>query len=78
MKRIQLKSKQVNKELEQYNLHLVKKDQVELFEDTDSRIIIINKQPSFFYHQDRAVPTLKYLQEHHLHLPSPDRYQKGD
>ena len=62
MKRTQLKSKEVNKELEHFNVNFNKKDQVELIEDK-YKIIFINKQPSFFYYNDRPVPTLKYLQE---------------
>jgi len=65
MKRIQLKSKDANEELEQYNLTLSKKDHVELLEDK-YKFILINKKPAFFYHDDRAVPTLKFLQENNL------------
>lgn len=65
MKRTQLRSKETNQLLERYNLNLSKKDQVELIED-EIRIILINKQPAFFYYQDLLVPTLKYLQINNL------------
>ncbi|MEK6899901.1 MAG: DUF1947 domain-containing protein, partial [Nanoarchaeota archaeon] len=63
MKRTQLRSKDVSKELEDYKIEISKKDQVELIED-EYKIILINKKPAFFYYHDRAIPTLKYLQEH--------------
>jgi PUA-domain protein len=63
MKRTQLKSKDVNKLLEKYNVNLSKKDQVELIED-EFRFIQINKKLSFFYHDNNPIPTLKYLQDH--------------
>jgi len=63
MKRTHLKSKEANRQLEHYAIHLSKKDQVELQEDEDKKIILINKQPSFFFYEGNPVPTLKYLQE---------------
>lgn len=68
MKRKQLRSKDVNKELQKYGVSLSKKDQCELLEG-DIRILLINKQPAFFYYRGKAVPTLKYLQEHNV-LPT--------
>ncbi|MEK6940005.1 MAG: RNA-binding protein [Nanoarchaeota archaeon] len=62
MKRTQLRSKDLNKEIEQYKVEISKKDQVELIEDK-YKIILINKKPSFFYYNDKIVPTLKLLQE---------------
>jgi len=56
MKKIPLKSKELNKKL---GLDLNKKDQVIL---ADNKIILINDYPSFFYYEDKIVPTLKYLQ----------------
>ena len=61
MKKIPLKSKELNKKLPHYQLNLSKKDQVVLLED-ELKIIIVNKIPSFFYYNDKIVPTLKYLQ----------------
>ncbi len=66
MKRLQLRSKEINSELEGYNLQIPKKDQVELLENDAVRVIVINKEPAFFYHGNRLVPTLQYLQNHPL------------
>ena len=65
MKRTQLKSKEVNKQLQLFQVNLSKKDQVELIQNT-LKIILINKKPAFFYHKDQPVPTLKYLQNHEV------------
>ena len=65
MKRTPLRSKEINKELEQYNITLSKKDQVELIED-QYKVILINKKPSFFYFDKQLVPTLKFLQENNI------------
>ncbi len=61
VKRVQPRSKDLNKELAMYNLEVKKKDQVEKIDD---RVILINKQPSFFYYEGTLLPTLKFLQEH--------------
>lgn len=66
MKRKQLKSKDLNKELEHYKLDISKKDKVELIEDEKVKLILVNKEPCFFYYQDKEVPTLKYLQTNNL------------
>ena len=60
MKQTRLKAKDVNKEL---GLELSKKDQCILKEDSH-KILYINNEPSFFYYNDKPVPTLKYLQTH--------------
>ncbi|MEK6905530.1 MAG: RNA-binding protein [Nanoarchaeota archaeon] len=65
MKRTQLRSKDLSKELGDYTLEISKKDQVELIEDK-YKIILLNKKPSFFYYNGRLVPTLKFLQENNL------------
>jgi len=65
MKRTRLRSKEISKELEHFNVEISKKDQVELIEDK-YKIILINKKPSFFYYQDKLVPTLKFLQENNV------------
>lgn len=65
MKRIQLRSKDVSKQLEIFKVEISKKDHVELMEDK-YKIILINKKPAFFYHQDKPVPTLKFLQENNV------------
>ena len=66
MKRIQLRSKELNKELETYKVEITKKDQVELIEEQKYNIILINKKSAFFYYQNKTVPTLKYLQENNI------------
>jgi len=62
MKKIRLKSKEASREL---GIELSKKDKVELWED-ERKIVIINDIPSFFYYENKAVPTLKYLQGNDL------------
>lgn len=64
MKRTRLKSKDINRLLEHYNLDLSKKDSVELVEDEKIKLILVNKEPCFFYYEDKEVPTLRYLQTH--------------
>ena len=44
----------------------LEKDQVELLEQDKVRVITINKEIAFFYHEDRLMPTLQYLQHHQL------------
>ena len=65
MKRIQLRSKDISKELERFGIEISKKDQVELVEDK-YKIILINKKPAFFYFGNKLVPTLKFLQENNV------------
>jgi len=72
MRRTQLRTKELNEQLSQYHLEYSKKDQVELVETENYRIILINKEPSFFYYnfnkentnqqQEILIPTLKLLQ----------------
>lgn len=74
MKRTQLRTKELNEQLKQNNLNIeyTKKDQVELVETENYKIILINKEPSFFYYninkentnqqQEILIPTLKLLQ----------------
>jgi PUA-domain protein len=64
MKQTPLKAREINKQLAHYNLELSKKDQVVLFQDEDKKFITVNKEPSFFYYEDKIIPTLKYLQNH--------------
>ena len=56
MNLVPLKSKDFSKELENYNFEVSKKDIVQLM---DKKIILINKVPSFFYFENKLVPTLK-------------------
>ncbi len=65
MKRTQLRSKEISKELEYYKIEINKKDQAELIEDK-YKIIFINRRPAFFYYNNKAVPALKYLLEHEI------------
>ena len=64
MKRTRLKSKEVTRELADFSIILSKKDQVEKCDTGDVEFIAVNKVPSFFYHDGKLLPTLKYLLEH--------------
>jgi PUA domain protein len=66
MRRTSLRSKELNKELENlgYQIEVSKKDLVELLDGEDYKIILVNKQPWFFYYGEKLVPTLKLLQTH--------------
>ena len=70
VKRTQLRSKEINEKLAPYNITLTKKDNAELVEEEDHRIILINKQPAFFYYQEKLVPLLKYLLSNPSLLPT--------
>ncbi len=60
MKRVQMRSKDLNTLLEQYSYEVSKKDSVEVIDD---KIILVNKKPCFFYYEKKLVPTLQVLQE---------------
>ncbi len=64
MKRTSLRSKELNKELEVlgYSVEVSKKDLVELLDEENFKLILVNKQPWFFYYGEKLVPTLKLLQ----------------
>ena len=62
MKRTQLKSKEVNKLLQKFNVNFTKKNQIVFIQNNDLKLILVDEQPSFFYYQDNISPTLKYLQ----------------
>ncbi len=79
MKRTSQNIKDLNEQLKENNLHIEfqKKDHAELLQDDSQKnhkkIILINKQPSFFYctitrqpnlQQELLIPTLKLLQTH--------------
>lgn len=53
-----IRPKDLSKELKSYNFPISKKDVIQLL---DKKIILINKIPSFFYHENKLVPTLKIL-----------------
>ncbi len=63
MKKTRLSSKDLNKELGLYKISFGKKDILELWEDTEKKqkLVIANSQPSFFYYENKAVPTLKFI-----------------
>ncbi len=63
MKRIQLRSKEVNSWIEAYEVEISKKDQAELLEG-EFKVILVNKVPAFFYYNEKVIPTLKFLQNH--------------
>ena len=65
MKRIQLRSKEINQELVSYHYQTSKKDQLELVETEDQKlkIVFVNKKPAFFYYQNKLLPTLRFLVE---------------
>ncbi len=60
MKQTRLKSKDVARDV---GIELTKKDQCILKEKNNTKIISINNIPSFFYYQEKLVPTLQYLQK---------------
>ncbi len=64
MKRLQLRSKEVQDQVEQYNIIITKKDNVELLEDEQLKLILLNKEISFFYHQEKIIPSLQFIVKH--------------
>src|SRR3989344_7629155 len=68
MKLTTLNFKEVLKELAQYKIELTKKDLIQLQEE-EQKFILINKEPAFFYLQNKPLPLLKYLQHpEHQHI----------
>lgn len=63
MKRLQLRSKDINAELTKYAFEISKKEQGELLEKDNLKFLIINKEPAFFWHGQQWIPTLKLLQK---------------
>ena len=63
MKQTPLKVKELNKEIEKYNISYHKKDHAVIVEDDKQKLVLINKKPEFFYYESKIVPTLKLLQE---------------
>ncbi len=63
MKRVPLRSKDLQDLLKGYSFEVAKKDLVECVED---KIILINKRPCFFSYEKKLVPTLQVLQEKEL------------
>jgi PUA-domain protein len=58
MQRKQLRAKDVNREIAHFGIAVHKKDTIELL---DNNIIIVNKEPHFFYFEEKLIPTLKFL-----------------
>ncbi len=69
MKQTPLKAKEVNKQVSSYGIQLSKKDSVVLVDDGEKKVILVNKEPTFFYYQEKLVPTLKLLQRQTDALP---------
>jgi PUA-domain protein len=63
VKVVQLRSKEVNKEIGDYGVSVKKKDTLERVDD---RFLLINKEVAFFYHESTLLPTLKFLQTHNI------------
>lgn len=65
MKSTRIKAKDLNKELKEagFDFECSKKDAVERIEDKENNfsVIRINKIPSFFYFENRIIPTIKFL-----------------
>lgn len=66
MKQTTIGSKETNELLAVFQIQLSKKDHAERVEEEDLKYIYINKEPAFFYYQERIIPTLRYLQTHCL------------
>ncbi len=66
MKLTPLRSKEFQEELDtyHYSLKVSKKDTVELSESETSKLVLLNKQPAFFYLSEKLIPHLKLLQAH--------------
>lgn len=68
MKRLQLRSKEVQEQVDRYHLTISKKDNVELLEDEALKLILINKEINYFYHQKENVeiliPSLQLIVKH--------------
>ncbi len=58
VKKKQLRGKDVAEDIANYGIVLHKKDVVELYDDI---LIVINKEPLFFYYGGKLYPTLKFL-----------------
>src|SRR3989344_5527458 len=63
MKRVPMRSKDLQELVKDYTFEVAKKDFVELVDD---KIIMINKKPSFFYYEKKLVPTLHILQNKNI------------
>ena len=66
MKRTRLRTKDVNKELEQYAFKISKEDHLELLEKDNLKLLLINQNQAFFWYGNQWVPTLRLLQQNPL------------
>lgn len=66
MKRTRIKAKELNKELANagYQLKYTKKDSLEVGVDKEKelKVVLVNQELSFFYYDDKLLPSLKLLQ----------------
>ena len=63
MKRIQIRHKDIEQQLEQYNLEVSKKENLELLND---KVLLINHAPTLFLHEGKYIPTLQELLKHSI------------
>ncbi|MBI5072786.1 DUF1947 domain-containing protein [Candidatus Woesearchaeota archaeon] len=61
MKRTQISYKDIEHQLQEYKIEISKKDHLELLND---KVLLINHIPTYFLHEGKYIPTLKYLQQH--------------
>ncbi len=61
MKRVQLRSKDVQEHLTPYGIEISKKDNLELLEDESILLVLLNKEISFFFHGKCLIPALPYF-----------------
>lgn len=57
----QISPKEIAPQVVCWQFSLTKKDHIELYNE---KVIVINKEPLFFYHENKIIPTLKYLLKH--------------
>ncbi|MCK5026327.1 MAG: DUF1947 domain-containing protein [Nanoarchaeota archaeon] len=55
--------RELNEKIACYNFQANKKDNVEIVDYGNLIIIFVNSKPLFFYHNERIIPTLKFLLE---------------
>ncbi|MCK5025565.1 MAG: DUF1947 domain-containing protein [Nanoarchaeota archaeon] len=55
--------RELNEKIACYNFQASKKDNVEIVDYDNFIMVFINSKPLFFYHNERIIPTLKFLLE---------------
>ena len=63
MKRVTLRTKDFLRQLGDYSINISKKSVVEL---VDKQIVFIDKNPSFFYYENKLIPNLHFLQRENV------------